>query len=58
MMERYKLKTMLLSDEDVRVFLETLEHAADREDISDEDRARVKSLRERLNEQFEASKPR
>lgn len=52
-MERYKLKTMLLSDDDVRVFLESLEHAAKREDISEEDRARLEVLREQLREKFD-----
>lgn len=51
-MERYKLKHVLLSDEDLRVLMESLAHSAEREDISREDGARVVSLRDRLAEWF------
>lgn len=51
-MERFKLKTVLLSNDDVRVLMESLWHAAQRGDLSDEDRERVHELRDRLGERF------
>jgi hypothetical protein len=53
-MERYKLKTLLLSDEDLRVLMESLWHAFQRADIPPEDHARIKDLRERFGEKFNA----
>lgn len=52
-MERYKLKTMLLSDEDVRVFLESLDRSAENFDVPHEDRVRARKLREELKERFD-----
>jgi hypothetical protein len=43
-MERYKLIHVLLSEEDVRVLMESLWHACQRGDIPDEDRERAPSF--------------
>lgn len=51
-MERYKLKTILCSDEDVRVLMESLEHSEGREDLPCKDRLRARDLRERLDDCF------
>lgn len=51
-MERYKLRTVLLTDEDVRVFMESLQHSSQREELPEEDRARLSDLRERLGDRF------
>lgn len=53
-MERYKLKTCLLSDDDLRVLMESLWHSAQRADVPDEDRDRIRDLRKRLGERFNA----
>lgn len=53
-MERYKLKTLLLSDEDLRVLMESLWHSFQRADIPPEDHDRIKDLRERFGEKFNA----
>lgn len=53
-MERFKLKTCLLSDEDLRVLMESLWHSIQRGDISDEDRERAHKLREQFKERFHA----
>jgi hypothetical protein len=47
-MERVKLLTVLLSDEDIAVLMEALWHACQRGDISDEDRTRAHKLRKEL----------
>lgn len=49
-LERYKLATAVLSEDDIRVLMESLWHACQRGDISDDDRARAHVLRERLGE--------
>lgn len=54
-MERFKLKTLLLTDDDLRVLMESLWHSLQRADISNEDRDRLRDLRERLGEKFNAS---
>lgn len=54
-MEHFKVANVLLSDEDIRVLLETLWHTCQRWDIPSEDRARARSLRERLGEQLDAA---
>lgn len=51
-MERYKLATLLLSGEDVKVLMESLWHACQRGDIPDEDRERARVLRASLAEKF------
>lgn len=51
-MERYQLKTCLLSDEDLRVLMESLWHTVQRADVSDEDRDRIRDLRKRFGEKF------
>lgn len=51
-MERFKLKTLLLSDKDVDVLLESLWHSIQRGDIPDEDRDRLYKLREQIAEKF------
>jgi hypothetical protein len=53
-MERYKLIHVLLSEEDVRVLMESLWHACQRGDIPDEDRERARVLRTSLGEKFNA----
>jgi hypothetical protein len=53
-MERYKLIHVLLSEEDVRVLMESLWHACQRGDIPDEDRERARVLRASLGEKFNA----
>lgn len=53
-MERYKLKTLLMTDEDVRVLMESLERSAHSKEVPDEDRARAYQLRERIGERFDA----
>lgn len=53
-MERYKLATVLLSEDDVRVLMESLWHACQRADIPDEDRERARALRAGLGEKFKA----
>lgn len=51
-MERYKLKTCLLSDDDLRVLMESLWHSLQRADLPDEDYDRLRELRERFSEKF------
>lgn len=51
-MERYKLATVLLSDDDVRVLMESLWHSVQRGDIPDDDRERMHKLRQQLGEKF------
>lgn len=53
-MERYKLKTLLLSDEDLRVLMESLWHSFGRADVPPEDKERISDLRERFGEKFNA----
>lgn len=52
-MERHPLKTLLMSDEDLRVMMEALWHAVQRGDISDADRVRAYKLRAQFKEKFE-----
>lgn len=51
-MERYKLKHVLLSDEDLRVLRESLAHSSERDDLPNEDLARLQSISDRLAEWF------
>lgn len=53
-MERYKLKTLLLTDDDLRVLMESMWHSIQRADLPDEDRGRLYELRERFGEKFDA----
>lgn len=53
-MERYKLKTLLLTDDDLRVLMESLWHSVQRADVSPDDKERISNLRERFGEKFNA----
>lgn len=51
-MERYKLLTVLLSEDDARVLMESLWHSAQRGDVPGEDHERMRVLRTSLGEKF------
>jgi hypothetical protein len=51
-MERYKLTTLLMTDEDVRVLQESLVRTAENEEVSEVDRVRARDLCERVSERF------
>jgi hypothetical protein len=49
-MDRFRVFNVVLSVNDLHILQEALWHAGQRGDLSDEDRARVHELREKLKE--------